>query len=66
MLRDFPSVEKTPASSVNEFGAHNPKSAISDVRSLAPVYLNVDQVYSIRRVPAEHNAEDYRDTGLAL
>lgn len=41
MLLDFPTVED-PSTLVNEFGAPNPKSAISNVRSLAPVYVDVD------------------------
>lgn len=42
MLRDFPTVDD-PSKLVNEFGVPNPKSAISDVRSLAPIYLEMDQ-----------------------
>lgn len=41
MLRDFPSVDD-PTQLLNEFGAPNPKSAISDVKSLAPVFVEVD------------------------
>lgn len=41
MLRDFPSVDD-PSQLLNEFGGPNPKSAISDVKSLAPVFVDVD------------------------
>jgi len=41
MLRDFPTVED-PSKLLNEFGAPGLKSAISDVRSLPPVYVDVD------------------------
>ena len=42
MLDDFPSVSD-PSTLLNEFGAPNPKSAISDVRSLARVFVEVDR-----------------------
>ena len=42
MLDDFPVVED-PSRLVNEFGKPNPKSAISDVNSLAPVFREVDE-----------------------
>ena len=42
MLREFPSV-KDPSKLLNEFGDPGLKSAISDVRSLAPIYGEVDQ-----------------------
>lgn len=41
MLRSFPS-HPEPAKLLNEFGQPNPKSAISDVRSLANVFVDVD------------------------
>ena len=47
MLLDFPSVDD-PSKLVNEFGAPNPKSAISDVKSLAPVFQELDQYIQSR------------------
>jgi hypothetical protein len=47
MLRDFPTVED-PSTLVNEFGAPNPKSAISDVKSLAPIFRQVDRYIQSR------------------
>jgi hypothetical protein len=41
MLRDFPTVDD-PSKLVNEFGAPNPKSQISDVKSLSSIYVEVD------------------------
>lgn len=41
MLADFPTVND-PSKLLNEFGTPNPKSAISDVRSLAPVFIELD------------------------
>lgn len=42
MLRDFPSVQD-PTKLVNEFGVPNPKSAISDISALAPIYSDLDR-----------------------
>ena len=47
MRLDFPSVDD-PSKLVNEFGAPNPKSAISDVKSLAPVFQELDQYIQSR------------------
>ena len=47
MLADFPTV-KDPSKLVNEFGAPNPKSAISDVKSLASVFVEVDEYIQSR------------------
>lgn len=41
LLADFPHVED-PSKLVNEFGGPNPKSAISDVRSISPFYREFD------------------------
>jgi len=42
MLGHFPSVED-PSKLLNEFGKPNPKSAISEVRSLAPIFVELDE-----------------------
>ena len=47
MLAQFPSVDD-PSKLLNEFGAPNPKSAISDVRSLAKPFVDVDSYIQTR------------------
>lgn len=41
MLANFPSAQD-PSKLLNEFGEPNPKSAISEIRSLAPVFVELD------------------------
>ncbi|WP_206364432.1 2OG-Fe(II) oxygenase [Sphingomonas pokkalii] len=41
MLAEFPAVSDT-SKLVNEFGVHNAKSAVSDVRGIGGIYLDVD------------------------
>ncbi len=60
MLSDFPTV-KDPSKLLNEFGDPNPKSAISDVKSLAPVYVELDQYIQSR----EFLSAMERVTGIA-
>lgn len=42
LLSNFPTVED-PSLLLNEFGVHNPKSSIPDVKSLAPPYVELDE-----------------------
>lgn len=42
MLREFPTVDD-PSTLLNEFGAPNPKSQISDVKSLSKAFVDVDE-----------------------
>lgn len=42
MLSEFPTVDD-PSKLLNEFGAPNPKSQISDVRSLSKAFVDVDE-----------------------
>lgn len=42
MLREFPTVDD-PSQLLNEFGVPNPKSQISDVRSLSKAFVDIDE-----------------------